>query len=126
MDLVITPGKSLKNREAFILLTPDAQVSLTMLNARRAICGVPKDNPYVFARMNANSSLSGTVELRDLKTLCPGLEKPERITATNMRKYAATVTQVKDALRKSKNIKIVYKHRKRLTPAVLMYLFVSK
>ena len=94
MDLVITQGESLKNREAFILLPPDAQHAMSVLISSREMCGVPKNNSYVFARMNATSPLSGTEDLRELKRLCPDLKYPDRITFTTMRKYAATVTQV--------------------------------
>ena len=57
-------------------------------------CGVPENNPYIFARIGAASPLSGNTELAELAHECPGLTHPDRITSTSLRKYIATVSQV--------------------------------
>ena len=49
---------------------------------------------YVFARLGANSPLSGNTELLQVAAECPGLEHPERISSNSLRKYIATVSQV--------------------------------
>jgi hypothetical protein len=94
MDLVVVRGKSVKNTQAFVLLPPDCQIAMELLiNTRDASC-VPSSNKYMFARMNADSPLSGTTDMRELVNECPLLEHPERITSTKLRKYIATVSQV--------------------------------
>ena len=52
------------------------------------------ENPYLFARMQANTPLSGNTELLEFATNCPGLQYPERITSTCLMRYIATVSQV--------------------------------
>jgi hypothetical protein len=94
MDLVVLSGKSRKNVQAFLLLPPDCQSAIILLNSTRSDVGVPVCNDYVFARLNANTPLSGTTDMRDVANECPLLEFPERITSTTLRKYIATVSQV--------------------------------
>ena len=95
MDLVVVGGKSVKNTDVYILFTPDSKSAIDMLIRKRDAVGVPKTNPYVFARLHSNSPLSGNVELSDIARSCPGLKYPERITSTALRKYVATVSQVR-------------------------------
>ena len=94
MDLVIVRGKSTKNEDAFILLTPDATQGITKLIANREMVGVPLTNPYVFARLNANTPVSGTLELKNFVSEVEGLKRPDLITTTKLRKYIASVCQV--------------------------------
>jgi hypothetical protein len=98
MDMVVSAGKSRKNVEAYILLPPDARVGIDLLNKTRAKVGVPSANPYIFARMFANTPMDGHTELQELASACPGLQYPERISSTHLRKYIATVSQVCTAL----------------------------
>ena len=51
-------------------------------------------NPYVFARLNADTPLTGNKELKDIATECPGLKHADRIKSTSLRRYIATVSQV--------------------------------
>lgn len=64
-----------------------------LVDCRNAV-GVPVGNKYLFARLNANTPLSGVASLREVCEKCPDLLYPERITSTNLRKYVATVSQV--------------------------------
>lgn len=95
MDMVVVRGKSLKNKDAFILLTPDSRQAIDLLNEKRSSVGVPADNRYVFARLNAKTPLSGTADLHELVLECPGIKFPSTFTSTKLRKYIATVSQVR-------------------------------
>jgi hypothetical protein len=105
MDMVISAGKSRKNVDAYILFTPDAKQAITLLIETRESVGVPSTNPYIFARMSSDTPLSGNTDLREVVCSCDGLQFPERITSTALRKYIATVAQVITAFGL---IKIIY------------------
>ena len=94
MDMIIAAGKSRKNVDAYVLLPPDAKEAIDILLETRKAVGVPITNPYIFARMNADSPLSGTQEMKNVCESCPGLKFPERINSRNLRKYISTVCQV--------------------------------
>lgn len=94
MDMVVSSGKSRKNVDAFVLLPPDAKYAVDMLIEMRDAVGVPSTNPYIFARMFADTPLSGCEELAEISNKCPGLKHSDRIKATALRKYIATVSQV--------------------------------
>ena len=94
MDMIIAAGKSRKNVDAYVLLPPDAKDAIDILLETRKAVGVPITNPYIFARMNADSPLSGTQEMTNVCESCPGLKFPERINSRNLRKYISTVCQV--------------------------------
>ena len=94
MDMVISAGKSRKNVDAYVLLPPDGKEAIELLNKTRNTVGVPSSNEYIFARMNADTPLSGTQELRKICEACPGLQYPDRINSRNLRKYISTVCQV--------------------------------
>ena len=93
--MVVCAGKSRKNVDAYVLISPDAKNAHTILNKTRNLVGKPAANPYIFARMNAHTPLSGNTELAEIAAACPGLKHPERVTSTSLRKYIATVSQVK-------------------------------
>ena len=94
MDMVVSAGKSRKNVQAFVLLPPDARQAVDLLIKCRSTVGIPDSNPFVFARLTADTPLSGNTELQEVAQSCPGLRHPERITSTNLRRYIATVSQV--------------------------------
>ena len=93
MDMVLGAGKSRKNVDAYVLFPPDALHATEVLISTRAGVGVPQTNPYIFARLSADSPLSGG-ELSEIADLCPGLVHKDRITSTSLRKYIGTVSQV--------------------------------
>ena len=92
--MVIVGGKSKKNIDAYILLPPETKAALLLLIEKRASIGIPTANPYVFARCNSLTPLSGGVMLAEVVALCDNLKKPEKITSRTLRKYVATVSQV--------------------------------
>lgn len=94
MDMIVCAGKSRKNVDAYVLLPPDAKQAIDLLIETRAAAGVSATNPYIFARMFADSPLSGHTELQEIAQNCPDLRYPQRVTSTNLRKYIATVSQV--------------------------------
>ena len=94
MDMVINAGKSRKNVDAFVLLPPDARQAIDVLINTRSRVGVPPTNVFIFARLSADTSMAGHVELQELAQKCEGLRFPERITSGRLRTYIATVSQV--------------------------------
>jgi len=94
MDMVISAGKSKKNVDAYVILPPDTKQAVDLLNSTRPSVGIATSNPYIFARLNSDSPLSGNTDLNDIVAECPGLQHPERITSTGLRRYIATVSQV--------------------------------
>ena len=94
MDMVISAGKSRKNVDAFVLIPPDAREAIDILLKKRDDCGVPTTNQYLFARINADTPLSGHTELANIVKKCDNIQYPERINSRGLRKYIATVSQV--------------------------------
>ena len=94
MDMIVSAGKSRKNVDAYVMLTPDAKTAVDILNEYRMRSGIPETNEYIFARRTHNSPMSGNTELKEIVESCPGLQSPDRITSTSLRKYIATVSQV--------------------------------
>lgn len=79
-----------------ILIAPDIQEAIELLIAKRGECEIGEDNPYVFAASRGScNAIRGSEVLRSYKQTVD-IEKPEGITATSLRKHAATVTQVLD------------------------------
>jgi len=56
--------------------------------------GISSENPYLFARLNSNTPLSGNDDLKQIVKQCPGIQHPERIASTGLRRYMATVSHV--------------------------------
>jgi len=94
MDMVLSAGKSRKNVDTYIMLTPDCKTAIDILLETRFAVGVSPDNKFVFARLNANTSLSGHTELQEVARSCKEIKHPERITSTNLRRYITSVSQV--------------------------------
>ena len=92
--MVISAGKSRKNIEAYVIIPPESKQAIELLLSTREAVGIPPTNKYLFARLNANTPLSGHSDLRELVYQVDGIEKPERIHSTALRKYIATVSQV--------------------------------
>lgn len=92
--MVLSAGKSRKNVDAFVLLPPEVKAAIDLLIHHRAMVGIPITNRYIFARFTDDSPLSGTSDFVDIVYTCPGLKYPERIKATELRRYIATISQV--------------------------------
>ena len=86
MDLVVVFGKSKKNVQAYILNPMDAKDKLNVLITTRDEVKVSQTNPYIFARLNSDTPLSGITDLRDIVSACPDLKHPEKITSNNIEK----------------------------------------
>lgn len=97
MKLVVTPGKSNKNKCSYILLTPDAQQAIDAIIKRRGMV-VNQKNPFLFARPTTEDTcFEGTYAIDQMRDLCHKtvtLKYPDRITCTKCRKYLSTVSQV--------------------------------
>ena len=89
--MVIAAGKSRKNVAAYVLIPPDSKQAIELLINAREVVGVPKSNPYIFARVASDTPISG--DMKDVIGRCT-LQHPERITSTSLRKYIGTVCQV--------------------------------
>jgi len=94
MDMVISAGKSRKNNEAYVILPPGTKPAIDMLVDKRSAVGVPATNVYVFGRLNADSSMAGHTEMKELAYKCSGLRYPDRISSRRLRTYIATICQV--------------------------------
>ncbi|XP_054873571.1 zinc finger MYM-type protein 4-like isoform X3 [Amphiprion ocellaris] len=81
------------NRKVAILLTPDMLSSMEGLVAHRQTCGVPHDNPYFFARSEANTHLRGSDAIRQM-TKESGAKCPETLSSTKLRKQVSTLSTV--------------------------------
>ena len=93
LDLVMVPGK--KSRKVPILIPLDCQEAMALLHSAKEKCGIPPSNPFFFASMSSNGFLQGGQALKS-EVSAIALAKPERITSTKCRKYAATITQLFD------------------------------
>ena len=86
-----------KGRKVAVILTENMKESIDLLNHTRAQLGIPKTNPYVFARPTKQSL--GYIRACDClkrftKECQPPLSNPEYVTSTKLRKYIATISQV--------------------------------
>ena len=55
----------IKKVKAYIFLTPDSKRALEVLTRYRPAVGVRPTNKYIFARLIANTSLSGTTAMKE-------------------------------------------------------------
>jgi len=96
MSLVEVRGKSTRRlRKVFILLTPGMREGLAYLISNRENVDIMPNNPFVFARQNTTSPISGCEAMRKVTDECPGLVDPGSIRTRQLRKYFATTLQVK-------------------------------
>ena len=93
MDLVQIPGK--RNRKVPVLITHDVKEAMDILITNRETVGIPDCNPYCFASRSNNGFLNGWQAMNLVATEA-GIENPELVTSTKLRKYNATVSQLLD------------------------------
>ncbi|XP_071828561.1 uncharacterized protein [Apostichopus japonicus] len=93
LSLIMTRGK--RDRGVPVMLTPNMKDSIEILNNTRELAGVDPQNPYIFACPSGESlqPLRGYDCLHKYAQQC-GAQNPERLTATNMRKHLATLSQI--------------------------------
>ncbi|XP_036419034.1 uncharacterized protein LOC118802695 isoform X2 [Colossoma macropomum] len=82
-----------RGRMVAVLLKPSMVASLKLLAESREKCGVPKENPFMFARPGAMSAYRGAECLRKFANEC-GAKHPQALTSTKLRKHIATMSQV--------------------------------
>ncbi|XP_039461745.1 uncharacterized protein LOC120435746 [Oreochromis aureus] len=82
-----------RGRKVAVLLSPDMVEALTQLISRRLECGVPEENPFLFARPNCLTPYRGQDCLRIYANDC-GAQSPELLRSTQLRKHVATLSQV--------------------------------
>jgi site-specific recombinase XerC len=82
-----------RSRIVPILLTSDMESSLEALLKTREQAGITENNVFVFAIPGTNTHLQFFNVLR--KVACSaGLQRPDLVTSTRMRKRLATMAQV--------------------------------
>nr|XP_023656329.1 uncharacterized protein LOC111838017 isoform X1 [Paramormyrops kingsleyae] len=83
-----------KNEHKFaVLLPPEVVRALELLIMRRKECGIPKDNPHLFAVPKCMSHYKGHDCLKTYASEC-GARHPEHLTSTQLRKQIAATSQI--------------------------------
>lgn len=90
--MVQIPGK--RTRPVPILILPAVRKSMDLLVRIREQNNLNSNNPHFFASDSNNGYLDHCRILREI-SLAVGVERPELIRSTKLRKYMATVMQVK-------------------------------
>ena len=93
LDMVHMPGKGAGGRRVPLILTSDVLPAMEAMVRTRSMCGIPSSNMYFFAVPYTDSHVSGW-QAMDRVSNSAGLDEPQLIHSTRLRKYAATVTQV--------------------------------
>lgn len=82
-----------RGRTVAVLLKPSMISSLELLVENRERCGVPRENPFLFARPDALTAYRGGKCIKEYAAEC-GAEHPETLTSTRLRKHIATMSQI--------------------------------
>lgn len=82
-----------RDRSVPLILTDEVKAALDVLLSTRSPCGVHKSNPYFFASQSETVFID-TWQVLQKVAVEAGCVQKSKITATRMRKYAATVFQV--------------------------------
>lgn len=95
LQLLYVRGK--RGRKVPVLLTEDLVKAIVALIDTRSEIGIHPQNQYVFAAPTRESLsfLRGHDSMANITSRC-GLQHPEAIRSTKVRKYTATVAQVLD------------------------------
>lgn len=83
-----------RDRPVCVILTPEIKAAVDVLVETRDLVHIDKDNPFLFPRGDGLNNIRGDKCLKE-SAMQASLEFPERISSTNLRKYTATVVQVK-------------------------------
>ncbi|XP_053726500.1 uncharacterized protein LOC128762333 [Synchiropus splendidus] len=73
-----------------VLLKPSYLASLELLVQVRSTCGIPNENPFLFARPTALSAYNGSACIQKFVKDC-GADNPEALSSTKIRKHFATL-----------------------------------
>ncbi|KAK0131235.1 hypothetical protein N1851_034057 [Merluccius polli] len=85
--------KGKRGRKVPLLLTPEMQASMDLLNKTRNACEVPENNAFFFARPQALTHFRGSDVIRQVAQSC-GARNPEALSSTKLRKHVATMSQI--------------------------------
>ncbi|XP_066928482.1 uncharacterized protein [Clytia hemisphaerica] len=96
LEIVYVRGK--RGRKVPTIMNIEEVYAIQALNLYRDVVGVNKSNPFVLAAPTKNSkkSLRGNACMAKVLAKIEGLESPERIHSTELRKFCATVSQIAD------------------------------
>lgn len=86
-----------RDRPVPLILTDEVKEALDVLLSTRLPCGVHASNPYFFASQSETGFIDTWQVLQKVAAEAGCVQK-SKITATRMRKYAATVFQVINSL----------------------------
>jgi len=91
--MIQIPGKRLN--AVPILLTPDVKSAMDVLLKTRTDVDIPTTNPYFFPSYSKHGHLDLCQVIQKV-VKSAGVQYPERITTTKLRKYVATMMQLLD------------------------------
>ena len=96
LNVIYVKGK--RKRRVPILFTEEMSKGVDRLLGSRKAIGVSELNLYLFPRATKGSfnSVKAWDVINDITESCPGLQKPELINSTKVRKEVATVLQLLD------------------------------
>ena len=96
LEVVYVRGK--RGRKVAVILNIDEVLAIQALILYRGDIGMNKKNPFVLGAPTRNSkkSLRGNACMRKVLDNVKGLEAPDRIHSTELRKFCATVSQIAD------------------------------
>lgn len=83
-----------RGRKVPVLLTPVMKESIELLISKREMCGVLKENAYLFALPKSNNYLRGSDCIRQFVKECKDLRTPQALTSTKLRKHIATLSTI--------------------------------
>nr|XP_055069418.1 uncharacterized protein LOC129450574 isoform X2 [Misgurnus anguillicaudatus] len=82
-----------RGRKVPVLLKPSLVSAMELLVETREVCGVPNENPFMFARSGAMSAYRGGECISKAAREC-GIKNPEALSSTRLRKHIATMSKI--------------------------------
>nr|XP_055074190.1 uncharacterized protein LOC129453834 isoform X1 [Misgurnus anguillicaudatus] len=82
-----------RGRKVPVLLKPSLVSAMELLVETREVCGVPNENPFMFARSGAMSAYRGGECITKAAREC-GIKNPEALSSTRLRKHIATMSKI--------------------------------
>lgn len=82
-----------RGRKVPVLLTPSMQESISLLIENRSRCGIPNENPFLFARPYTMTFFRGSDCILEFAVAC-GAKNPQTLTSTKLRKQIGTLSEV--------------------------------
>ncbi|XP_039517285.1 uncharacterized protein LOC120471523 [Pimephales promelas] len=82
-----------RGRKVPVLLKPSMVSAMELLIETRELCGVPAENPFMFARCGAMSAYRGGECINKAACEC-GIKNPEALSSTRLRKHIATMSKI--------------------------------